>query len=274
MHAFAYKHKCVHIYVPTVCACAHTFVHVRMQYLCHTQFFNVMFCVISHLSSTPCHQCPFNDLKPDSLNATVMKYVKTVYQLEKGLPPNSVVPKLKEKVELMRDKVPVVTDLRNPSLKKRHWEKIEEIVQQKFELDELTLKVLTEFNAFEHAEQIQEVSGQASSEASLESMLKKVEDSWKATEFIVLSHRDSKDVFILGGTDDIQVVLDDSMVNVSTIAGSRHVGPIKPKVDEWSKQLQLFSETLVRTAVLLCAYVHTYLHTYIIPTYVPTYVRT
>lgn len=72
-----------------------------------------------------------------------------------------------------------------------------------------------------------------------------VEDSWKSTEFTVLAHRDSKDVFILGGTDDIQVLLDDSQVNISTIAGSRHVGPIKPKVEEWSRQLSLFSETLV-----------------------------
>ncbi len=72
-----------------------------------------------------------------------------------------------------------------------------------------------------------------------------VEDAWKSTEFIVLSHRDSKDVFILGGTDDIQVVLDDSLVNVATIAGSRHVGPIKPRVDEWNTKLKLFSETLV-----------------------------
>ena len=31
-------------------------------------------------------------------------------------------------------------------------------------------------------------------------------------EFVVLSHRDSKDIFILGGTDDIQVLLDDSQV--------------------------------------------------------------
>ena len=40
----------------------------------------------------------------------------------------------------------------------------------------------------------------------------KVEDGWKTTEFIVLPHRDSKDVFILGGIDDIQVQLDDSQV--------------------------------------------------------------
>ena len=64
-------------------------------------------------------------------------------------------------------------------------------------------------------------------------------------EFIVLAHRDSKDVFILGGTDDVQVLLDDSQVNVSTIAGSRHVGPIRSRVEEWSGKLALFSETLV-----------------------------
>ena len=39
---------------------------------------------------------------------------------------------------------------------------------------------------------------------------------WKSTEFIVLPHRDSKDVFILGGTDDIQVLLDDSQVSRET----------------------------------------------------------
>ena len=54
-----------------------------------------------------------------------------------------------------------------------------------------------------------------------------VEDSWKATEFIILPHRESKDVFILGGTDDIQQLLDDSNINMATIASSRHVGPIR-----------------------------------------------
>lgn len=70
-------------------------------------------------------------------------------------------------------------------------------------------------------------------------------DSWKTTEFIVLNHKDSKDVFILGNTDDIQQLLDDSNINIATIASSRHVGPIKPQVDEWLKDLDLFGKTLV-----------------------------
>ena len=37
---------------------------------------------------------------------------------------------------------------------------------------------------------------------------------------------------------------DDSVVNISTIAGSRHVGPIRPRVEDWQKQLMLFGDTL------------------------------
>ena len=48
---------------------------------------------------------PFEELNPEDLNTSVMKYVKAVLQLEKGLPPNGVVPILKEKVESMRSKV-------------------------------------------------------------------------------------------------------------------------------------------------------------------------
>ena len=64
-------------------------------------------------------------------------------------------------------------------------------------------------------------------------------------EFVVLPHKDSKDVFILGGTDEIQQLLDDSNINVATIASSRHVGPIKSRVEDWSRQLDLFGKTLV-----------------------------
>ena len=52
-----------------------------------------------------CFQTTFEDLNPETLSNQVMKYAKTVMQLEKGLPPNSVVPILKEKVEGMRHKV-------------------------------------------------------------------------------------------------------------------------------------------------------------------------
>ena len=50
-------------------------------------------------------QAAFEELQPDAINQQITKYAKIVYQLEKGLPPNGVVPKLKAKVEDMKDKV-------------------------------------------------------------------------------------------------------------------------------------------------------------------------
>jgi len=45
----------------------------------------------------------------------------------------------------------------------------------------------------------------------------------------------------------LQVNLDESNINIQTIASSRHVGPIRPRVDEWVKSLDIFGKTLVRS---------------------------
>ncbi len=47
----------------------------------------------------------FNKLDHEQLTGIVNKYGKSVYQLERGLPPNQLVPILKEKVESVRSKV-------------------------------------------------------------------------------------------------------------------------------------------------------------------------
>ena len=56
----------------------------------------------------PFFQANFDELQPETVNGQVLKYAKSVYQLEKGLPPNGVVPVLKAKVEEMKDKVRMV----------------------------------------------------------------------------------------------------------------------------------------------------------------------
>ena len=65
----------------------------------------------------PVVQMKFHDLDAEFISATTMKYQKAMGQLEKGLPPNGVLPVLKEKIENMREKIAVITDLRNDALK-------------------------------------------------------------------------------------------------------------------------------------------------------------
>ncbi|KAG8249571.1 hypothetical protein J6590_017555 [Homalodisca vitripennis] len=188
----------------------------------------------------------FNTLSPEDLNQTVARFMKYVVQFEKGLPENLIVPALRDKVEVMRNKLPVITTLRNPNLKARHWLTIEHVLNTKFSPEvPITLEMLEKLGVFDLPTELQEISGQASSEASLEALLHKVEEAWRSLELIVLCHKDSKDVFILGSTEEVQTILDESNININTIASSRHVGPIKSRVDDWMKQLDLFSKTLV-----------------------------
>ncbi|RZF48033.1 hypothetical protein LSTR_LSTR002099 [Laodelphax striatellus] len=187
----------------------------------------------------------FDTLNPEDMNQATAKFLKNCLQFERGLPANLIVSKLKESVELMKDKLPIITSLRNPNMKPRHWLKVEEVLNYKFSPGEKkTLKLLEEIGAFLSAQELQEISGQASSEASLEALLKKVEDAWNSLEFTVLPHRDSKQVFILAGLEEVQAALDESNINIMTISSSRHVGPIKTRVDGWTSKLDLFSRTL------------------------------
>lgn len=194
------------------------------------------------------YNADFNTLNVEDMTNLTNRYLKNIAQLEKGLAENEILPKLKNDVEIIRDKLPIIGYLRNPNLKTRHWIKIEQLLNHKFKQDDniLTLNYLEQLGAFTNPQELLEISGAATSEAGLELMLNKVQDIWKSLEFIVISHKDSGDVFILGSLEEIQGALDESNINIQTIAASRHVAPIKPRLDEWAKQLDLFSQTLVR----------------------------
>lgn len=69
-----------------------------------------------------------------------------------GLPSNEVLPILKEKVTEFKHGMPVITSLRNPSLKARHWQLIERLIQKSIARDKnFTLANLLEMNVRQHS---------------------------------------------------------------------------------------------------------------------------
>ncbi|XP_034043922.1 dynein heavy chain 6, axonemal-like isoform X3 [Thalassophryne amazonica] len=189
-------------------------------------------------------QSPLKQLDLEQLKTQIENFTVSVAQMQKFMPNNNVLSCLKDKVEFMKERLPVITDLCNPCMKSRHWEILETVLGTSLSAEKLSLAVLEEHDIISYCSQIQEVSAQASGEASVEMVIKKVEDSWKTVEFTVLPHSDSRDVFILGPTDSIQVLLDDSIGKVSTAASSKYVGFFKPRVDKLGLRLSHFRDTL------------------------------
>jgi dynein heavy chain len=191
-------------------------------------------------------KAPFETLNTELMQVTVAKYGKVVAQCDKGLPTNTVLPKLADAVTVFKALTPVVVALRNTALQPRHWENIEMAIHTPIDRTEgvFSLGYLLDLKVNEFKDEIEGISVAATQEAVLEEMLAKVENAWKTLEFGLNMYKEQKDVFILGGVDDVMAVLEETQVAVQTILGSRFVGPMQKKVDEWEKKLRLFSETL------------------------------
>jgi dynein heavy chain len=125
--------------------------------------------------------------------------------------------------------------------------KIEQLLDRRLlGVEDLNLKLFEEAKAFEDtvAKEIQEVYSQAKAESQLEESLKKVENTWKVQELVLAPHRDSHDMFVLAGIDELQSTYDDSCIAINNIGASRYVGTLKPRVEEWDRLLKLFGKVL------------------------------
>lgn len=56
--------------------------------------------------------------------------------------------------------------------------------------------------------------------------------AWEETAFTTLNHRDQPGVFILGGLEEILMVLEDNQVTLQTMMGSRFIMGVKDEVRE------------------------------------------
>ena len=156
---------------------------------------------------------PFESLDTEEMQKAVTKYNKVCAECEKGLPPNSMLPLLKNKVNVFKSLVPVVVALRNEALKEHHWALIEEAIHVEIDRGEnFTLGYLLQLHVNEYREQIETVSTAATQEGVLEEMLAKVEGAWKNLEFTVNMYKEQKDIFILDGMDDVLAVLEETQV--------------------------------------------------------------
>ncbi|TYZ65733.1 hypothetical protein PybrP1_011994 [[Pythium] brassicae (nom. inval.)] len=188
---------------------------------------------------------PFDRIDVAAIGKQVQLYAKTAYQAQKQLPGNEAAELLQREVDKFKLALPVVSDLRSPALQERHWAEIHRVLGFPMKGEStVTLGALIERNVMKHVEAISAVAVAAQQEAVLEEMLKKVTDVWAATEFEVKGYKESKDVFVLGSVEDVTAKLDDSIVTISTILGSRFIGAIQDEVEAWRRKLVGLQETL------------------------------
>ena len=84
----------------------------------------------------------------------------------------------------------------------------------------------------------------AKGEADLSRQMQEVKDNWAIREFTVSQYRDTKDRFIIKEVEEVISDLEDDIMTVSGMMGSRFVNEIRAEVEEWERKLGYLSDVI------------------------------
>ncbi|PFH34693.1 ATPase family associated with various cellular activities (AAA) domain-containing protein [Besnoitia besnoiti] len=189
----------------------------------------------------------FATLDVRALQEEVQAYVKLTTQLQRLLWANEAFLSLKSAVNNFRAFLPVALALHNPALQARHWSLICEFFGSSVDLrsPSLLLKDLLAVDVSPFIGDILQIAAGATAERNLEEMLAGVKATWSSLQLPTTVYRATRDkVPILGSLDEVTTALDDSLVTLSSISGSRAAAPIQADVDALHAQLLTLQETL------------------------------
>ena len=166
----------------------------------------------------------------------------------KDLKGSSVYNAVFDEVNGFRESLPLIASLKNPAMKERHWDKISLLSGIKIVVNPktFTLGAIFTMKLDRFAEAIADIVNEAKQESKIEKDIKAIQDKWAATSFVVLKYIKNGELRgqTLKASDEIKVELDDNMLNLQAMAGSRFIASFASTVSEWDKKLNLVAECM------------------------------
>ncbi|XP_053555751.1 dynein axonemal heavy chain 10 [Bombina bombina] len=188
------------------------------------------------------------NLNVQVLQDGIESFLKGFRKLSKEIRTLPVAFYLESKMKEFKDSIPLLLDLKNESMRDRHWKDLMTRTSTSFEMnpDTFTLENMFAMELHKYVDVISDIVASAVKELSIEKGVKDIVDTWENMKFTVQRYVKGTQErgTILGSVDDILQILDDNAMNLQSISGSRFVGPFLNTVQLWEKTLSLVGEII------------------------------
>lgn len=104
-------------------------------------------------------------------------------------------------------------------------------------LKTITLDQVFKMNLQDFPEKVDDICNEAQQEDLNEKEISKIEQSWKGKVFELYKHNKGEGVMLIRITEDVKVDLDDHLLNLQTVAGSRFIKSLITRVKLWETNL-------------------------------------
>ncbi|KAK2152282.1 hypothetical protein LSH36_335g03002 [Paralvinella palmiformis] len=178
---------------------------------------------------------------------------------------------IKSEIENFRPYIPLIQGLRNPGMRKRHWDQhinldpeVRALLEPEFidpppppdpeDLSDdlgfplvaksnLTFSKCLEMKLQDHIQTISKVAEIAGKEYSIEQALDKMENEWEPVLFEILSYKDTG-TYILRASEDVSQLLDDHIVMTQSMSFSPYKKPFEERISTWESKLKTTQDVL------------------------------
>jgi dynein heavy chain, axonemal len=179
-----------------------------------------------------------------TMEESAAKYADNCLRLPRDLKEWKAYKDLKSRIDNLRDVLPIVIDLKKPSIQQRHWEKISEITGAKLNYenpDNLFIEDLMAANLLNFQEDIIDICESADKQMKIRAQLDEITQYWDGAyfEFAVWGKRDRP--CMLNGLVVSTVIerLEEDQMTLATLNAQRHVAPFKVEVET---KIRIFAE--------------------------------
>ena len=155
--------------------------------------------------------------------------------------------KVNSRIVGLKNTIPILKNLRTDSIKGRHWEQLAQMtnspIQSSFE--DLTLFQILTMNIHRIPSEVDEIVNSSVQEQKIENSLLDVTNYWRSANLITRKYKSgTNSISILSSMDELVIQLEDHILNLHTMLGSKFAGEFRDEIKDWEKRLNLVIECI------------------------------
>ena len=194
----------------------------------------------------------WNDIEVEALMAECKALSKTVKGCDKAVKNWPVYKGVEDSVKNMMTALPLVDELKHPSMRERHWKQLMRATGKSFTMnDNFSMGDLLALKLFDFEEEVAEIVDRAQKELTIEKQLAKIEETWAVLNLDFVPYGETE-VLLVQASEELIEALDDSQVQLQNLGGSKYVAgnqSFQDQVNSWQNKLGAVDQT-VRTTWL------------------------
>lgn len=137
-----------------------------------------------------------------------------------------------------------IAELRNPSLRPRHWGELARTTQVQFNMtDSTTLSNLLDLNLYKYEEEIKDVVDMACKEMAMEKLIKDIDTNWKQFGFDYDVHGRTQ-LKLLRLSEELLEVLEDNQNQLNNAMSSKYITFFFTEISGWQQKLSLTDQVI------------------------------